>query len=99
MYVDVLHKNVSVLYSQSLHRIGTQQYLKYARIACQMLELLVDHKDGQKLLSENKFIPQLAAMLRDEAQGTAQKQSLLSKECVLKSIAREYFTMIGTISR
>eukprot|EP01094_Clydonella_sp_ATCC50884_P020972 TRINITY_DN4492_c0_g1_i1.p1 TRINITY_DN4492_c0_g1~~TRINITY_DN4492_c0_g1_i1.p1 ORF type:complete len:1201 (+),score=424.78 TRINITY_DN4492_c0_g1_i1:147-3605(+) len=76
------------------------QHMRYSRIACQVLEMLVENSEGQKLLYENKFIPQLAAMLQQETQpnSKATQPSLLSKQNVLKLMAREYFTMIGKLT-
>jgi hypothetical protein len=62
--------------------------------------MLVANTEGQKLLYENKFVPQLAAMLQQETQpnSKATQPSLLSKQNVLKLMAREYFTMIGALT-
>jgi len=85
-------------------------HLKYVRMACQLLEVLLSTDSGRDLLSSNKLLPEIADLLKKEVEWAANKNSnvaedpklkearLLSPEKVLKTMAREYFTMLGTLS-
>eukprot|EP01102_Stenamoeba_stenopodia_P001967 TRINITY_DN11778_c0_g1_i1.p2 TRINITY_DN11778_c0_g1~~TRINITY_DN11778_c0_g1_i1.p2 ORF type:complete len:1167 (-),score=309.88 TRINITY_DN11778_c0_g1_i1:109-3609(-) len=90
-----------------------QNNLKYARIACHLLEVLVTADVGQAYLNDNRLVPQIAEHLKIEVElaqnsekaskpqkpGKDNKDNrLLGKERVLKTMAREYFTIIGTLS-
>jgi rapamycin-insensitive companion of mTOR len=67
-----------------------------------MLEVLVSVEVGQQYLSDNRLVPQIADNLRLEVEAAvkenAKKDRLLSRERVLKTMAREYFTLLGTLS-
>eukprot|EP01132_Coremiostelium_polycephalum_P001142 gene1142-1449_t len=87
----------------------TTENLKYVRVACVVLEVLISHEIGFDYLKDNKTIVQISDMLRLELE-TYQNSAktgdkivdkgnrLLSPEKVLKTMAREYFTMLGTLS-
>ncbi|GAM19472.1 hypothetical protein SAMD00019534_026470 [Acytostelium subglobosum LB1] len=87
----------------------TPENLKYVRVACVLLEVLISHECGNEFLKDNKTIVQIADMLRLEMELNQSPSSppkthdkgaprLLSQEKVLKTMAREYFTMLGTLS-
>ncbi|ELR24886.1 cytosolic regulator of adenylate cyclase [Acanthamoeba castellanii str. Neff] len=75
--------------------------MKYVRVACLLLEVLLAESEGYKYLEEkNPLVFQIADLLRVEVEGVPDKNGprLLSPERVLKTMAREYFTMLGTLS-
>eukprot|EP01113_Clastostelium_recurvatum_P028085 TRINITY_DN3400_c0_g1_i6.p1 TRINITY_DN3400_c0_g1~~TRINITY_DN3400_c0_g1_i6.p1 ORF type:complete len:774 (+),score=142.03 TRINITY_DN3400_c0_g1_i6:4056-6377(+) len=111
----------------------TTENMKYARIACQTMEVLVNADAGFEYLKDNKMITHISDMLRQEIElayaeaeelrrlqtrdpsspslsghgdhGTRSRKGsvstekrLLSQEKVLKTMAREYFTLLGTLS-
>jgi rapamycin-insensitive companion of mTOR len=115
----------------------TPANLKYVRIACQVIEVLLTCDVGRDFLEANKLLSQIANMLtletnRDDGCGggasdssssqsqaisgggssspsadgdhdsssssDAARDRLFSAERVLRSMAREYFTMLGTLS-
>ncbi|KYR02655.1 cytosolic regulator of adenylyl cyclase [Tieghemostelium lacteum] len=85
----------------------TTENLKYVRVACVTLEVLISHEIGFDYLKDNKTIVQIAEMLKaevDHSHANSQKTSssfkdrLLNPERVLKTMSREYFTMLGTLS-
>jgi len=82
----------------------TNPNLKYVRIACQLMEVLLSCDTGKQFLFDNELFAQIGEMLNLETtigEGTSsggQRERLFSAERVLRSMAREYFTMIGTLS-
>ncbi|EGG19480.1 cytosolic regulator of adenylyl cyclase [Cavenderia fasciculata] len=92
----------------------TPENLKFVRVACVTLEVLISYDIGFEYLKDNKTIVQISEMLKLELEihqnaakaGTPVPQGshdtkggrLLSPEKVLKTMAREYFTMLGTLS-
>ncbi|KAN0036442.1 hypothetical protein ACTFIV_001735 [Dictyostelium citrinum] len=92
----------------------TTENLKYVRTACVALEVLISHEIGFDFLKDNKTIIQIADMLKVELDynikppsSSSGKESssdkkdnvrLLNPEKVLKTMSREYFTMLGTLS-
>ncbi|KAL6058320.1 Cytosolic regulator of adenylyl cyclase [Balamuthia mandrillaris] len=81
----------------------TVENMKYVRVACLVLEVLTQQEEGVVFLRENKFIKQLEELLRVEVEAVADRHvrantRLLTPERVLKSMSREYFTMLGTLS-
>lgn len=73
---------------------------KFSRIGCQLLRLIMAQDSGASLLTENSFPSQIADMLREEVQAKdkGKKDTLLSREKVLKFMTKEYFTFIGELS-
>lgn len=77
----------------------TNATLKYVRIACQLLDVLVSSDTGIEFLSGNQLLPQLAEVLRLEGlKSDLAAKRMFTAEKVLRTMAREYFTMIGTLS-
>ncbi|EGC39137.1 cytosolic regulator of adenylyl cyclase [Dictyostelium purpureum] len=85
----------------------TTENLKYVRTACVCLEVLIAHEIGFDFLKDNKTIIQIADMLKLELDFSTGKikendkqnsNRLLNPEKVLKTMSREYFTMLGTLS-
>ena len=76
----------------------TNNSLKYVRIACQLLQVLLCDS-GIDFLTSNPLLPQIAEMLKLETITTSGAgKRIFSAEKVLRTMAREYFTMIGTLS-
>eukprot|EP01104_Vermistella_antarctica_P020383 TRINITY_DN869_c5_g1_i1.p1 TRINITY_DN869_c5_g1~~TRINITY_DN869_c5_g1_i1.p1 ORF type:complete len:770 (+),score=198.04 TRINITY_DN869_c5_g1_i1:303-2312(+) len=77
---------------------------KYARIACQTLEVLLMSDEGQVFLEKNALVPQIADMLRIEVEcdeGKLEKNHknrLMSKDGVLKTMSGHYFALLGSLS-
>jgi rapamycin-insensitive companion of mTOR len=90
----------------SNHLFSTETWtvtnVKYVRVACLVLEVLLSTEEGASYLEENALIKQIAELLRVEVEGKPDRNPratrLLSPERVLKTMAREYFTMLGTLS-
>eukprot|EP01114_Cavostelium_apophysatum_P016624 TRINITY_DN4775_c0_g1_i1.p1 TRINITY_DN4775_c0_g1~~TRINITY_DN4775_c0_g1_i1.p1 ORF type:complete len:1113 (-),score=304.93 TRINITY_DN4775_c0_g1_i1:63-3401(-) len=79
----------------------SSQHLKYVRMACQLLEVLVSTDAGRGCLQDHQLIPEITELLKLELSPQKEdkkEQRLLSPEKVLKTMAREYFTMLGTLS-
>jgi len=84
----------------------TTENLKYVRVSCVILEVLISHEIGFDYLKDNKTIIQISDMLKTEletyqnnkAGEKSNNNRLLNPEKVLKTMSREYFTMLGTLS-
>ena len=78
------------------------QNSKYTQIACQLLEILVGDDDGRAFLNSNQLLTQIGELLRLEAEpsysSTCKYERLFSKERVLRTLAQDYFTIIGALS-
>jgi rapamycin-insensitive companion of mTOR len=75
--------------------------MKYVRIGCQALETLTQTELGTSFLRDNELVAQIGDYLQLETQASDKKKAherLFSSEKVLKTMAREYFTMLGTLS-
>jgi len=82
----------------SLMPMGVEQSLR-ARIACQALEVLLSCDQGVAFLNESKFLTEIADALRLESEESkGGKDRLFLKENIMKTMAREYFTMLGLLS-
>mmetsp|Transcript_15192 Transcript_15192/g.45499 ORF Transcript_15192/g.45499 Transcript_15192/m.45499 type:complete len:1087 (+) Transcript_15192:76-3336(+) len=77
--------------------------MKYVRIGCQALETLTQSELGTSFLRDNALVAQIGDYLQQETRTTdtdkkKAAERLFSSEKVLKTMAREYFTMLGTLS-
>eukprot|EP01117_Protostelium_nocturnum_P011476 TRINITY_DN4163_c0_g1_i2.p1 TRINITY_DN4163_c0_g1~~TRINITY_DN4163_c0_g1_i2.p1 ORF type:complete len:1169 (+),score=280.38 TRINITY_DN4163_c0_g1_i2:189-3695(+) len=82
--------------------------LKYLRIACQLLQVLVGSDQGADYLLESKLLPEIAELMvleieaaKPASQQTANvqnKERLFSADKLLKKMSQEYFTMLGILS-
>eukprot|EP00004_Rigifila_ramosa_P013527 TRINITY_DN3004_c0_g1_i1.p1 TRINITY_DN3004_c0_g1~~TRINITY_DN3004_c0_g1_i1.p1 ORF type:complete len:1085 (-),score=258.97 TRINITY_DN3004_c0_g1_i1:103-3207(-) len=78
----------------------TPENVRYVRVMCQVFETLLNSDEGYTYLGSNALLPQLANILRIEVDPNpdAHPQRVLKREKVLKTMAREYFTLLGTLS-
>jgi len=70
----------------------------YVRVACQLLEVLLQTEEGVNYLKENPLIKEISSLLKAEVKGSTKAKRLLNPDNVLKTMAREYFTMLGPLS-
>eukprot|EP01091_Cochliopodium_minus_P019872 TRINITY_DN8493_c0_g1_i1.p1 TRINITY_DN8493_c0_g1~~TRINITY_DN8493_c0_g1_i1.p1 ORF type:complete len:1043 (+),score=302.66 TRINITY_DN8493_c0_g1_i1:43-3171(+) len=79
---------------------------KYVVAACECMEILCLTESGYNLLSSNKFLSSVATVLENECKylekHTNQRERdmgrFMSEEFVLKTMSREYFTILGSLS-
>jgi hypothetical protein len=75
----------------------------YVRVACQLFEALIDNDVGKAYLQEHPFLKHVGEMFASEIQrnqnATADSESPLSRDVLLKTLTREYFTLLGILSR
>eukprot|EP00002_Diphylleia_rotans_P005434 TRINITY_DN1456_c0_g1_i3.p1 TRINITY_DN1456_c0_g1~~TRINITY_DN1456_c0_g1_i3.p1 ORF type:complete len:936 (-),score=158.70 TRINITY_DN1456_c0_g1_i3:822-3629(-) len=73
---------------------------KYVRIMCELIEVLLSNDEGVEFLRSNELLPQITSILRAEVENISETsiQRPLKKERLAKSMAREYFTLIGVLS-
>jgi rapamycin-insensitive companion of mTOR len=75
----------------------------YVRVACQLFEALIDNDVGKSYLQEHPFLKHVGELFASEIQrnqnGTADSESPLSRDVLLKTLTREYFTLLGILSR
>jgi hypothetical protein len=75
----------------------------YARIACQLFEALTDNDLGKSYLREHPLLRHIGDMFAAEIQrnlsGVVDDESPLSRTALLKTLTREYFTLLGVLSR
>jgi hypothetical protein len=78
----------------------TPDNLRYARVACKLVELLcIVSDEGKQFLAEQPFLRALAQLLQDEVVKTFPvPDRVLAPVAVTSTMAREYFTVIGTLS-
>ncbi len=75
-------------------------------MACQLFEVLVSSEAGRDYLQDSKLIPAIAEQLKLEVDinnnldipKERKETRLLSADGVLKTMSREYFTMLGSLS-
>lgn len=76
--------------------------LLYVRAGCQAIEVLCESEVGKIYLQENILLRQLADLLSEEVFKLASKGSkdqFWSLDRMLKTMAREYFTLLGVFTR
>jgi len=78
----------------------TPDNLRYARVACKLVELLcIVSDEGKQFLADQPFLRALAQLLQDEVVKTFPvPDRVLAPVAVTSTMAREYFTVIGTLS-
>lgn len=74
--------------------------LKYSRVGCQAIEVLLSTKAGSEFLSQHKFFTELIHILQIEVMKDPQAESLrvLTPNAMLRTMSREYFTLVGTLT-
>lgn len=77
--------------------------LRYVQVVCLVLEVLTLCDAGSAFLMQNKLIEGMAKMISDEVEFVQSKQKddpdrPLSPERMVRTIVKEYFTLIGTLS-
>lgn len=76
--------------------------LIYVRTACQVIEVLCDSETGKMHLQDHVLITEIAEELQKEVKKMSMKERknlFWSHERMLKTMSREYFTMLGILSR
>ena len=76
--------------------------LLYVRAGTQAIEVLCESEVGKQYLMENSLLKQMAALLKEEVVKMANKNSkdqFWSLDRMLKTMAREYFTLLGVFTR
>ena len=79
---------------------------KYVIACCEALEVLALTETGGNLLSTNKLLPSIISLLKEECEYLSSHsnpkerdpQRPLSEDSVLKTMTREYFTILGSLS-
>ena len=77
--------------------------LRYVQVVCLALEVLTLCDAGTQFLTSNKLMEQLAKMIADEVEFVQSKskedpERALSPEKMVRTMVKEYFTLIGTLS-
>jgi rapamycin-insensitive companion of mTOR len=76
--------------------------LLYVRAGCQAIEVLCESEVGKTYLNEHILLKQMADLLSEEVVKLANKNAkdqFWSLDRMLKTMAREYFTLLGVFSR
>lgn len=83
----------------------------YVRVAQLVMEVLVEHDAGRVFLQEHSFLKCLAQLFEDEYKlllkehthmtntPSNTEEPLLSRNSLLKTLSREYFSLIGILTR
>ena len=78
-----------------------EENLVYSTVACGLIDLLLQSKEGTLYLSQSGLLEEIRAILNevnDVATATAEREKVLCKERVMYFMARDYFKMIGKCS-
>eukprot|EP01060_Flectonema_neradi_P033629 TRINITY_DN569_c2_g1_i1.p1 TRINITY_DN569_c2_g1~~TRINITY_DN569_c2_g1_i1.p1 ORF type:complete len:1535 (+),score=310.23 TRINITY_DN569_c2_g1_i1:46-4605(+) len=78
-----------------------EENLVYSTVACGLIDLLLQSKEGGLYLSQSGLLEEIRAILNevnDVATATAEREKVLCKERVMYFMARDYFKMIGKCS-
>eukprot|EP01062_Namystynia_karyoxenos_P073178 TRINITY_DN70015_c0_g1_i1.p1 TRINITY_DN70015_c0_g1~~TRINITY_DN70015_c0_g1_i1.p1 ORF type:complete len:1518 (+),score=490.52 TRINITY_DN70015_c0_g1_i1:107-4660(+) len=73
--------------------------LVYSTVACGLIELLLQSKEGVKYLSESGLLEELRVILNEvPSTQVPEKEKVLCKDRIMYYMAREYFKIIGKFS-
>ncbi|EMD39883.1 hypothetical protein CERSUDRAFT_112137 [Gelatoporia subvermispora B] len=79
----------------------TTHNVRWIRLGCMLLNVLMSSSDGLRLLSEDEFLGQIVKCFAqlDPFNGTPTSDPIFSKKRMQETLTYGYFEMLGTLSR
>ena len=75
-----------------------EENLVYSDLACGLIDLLLQSKEGAHYLSQSGLFEELLAILKEVSESLPEREKVLCKERIMYFMAREYFRLIGKCS-
>eukprot|EP01059_Diplonema_ambulator_P006498 TRINITY_DN16186_c0_g1_i1.p1 TRINITY_DN16186_c0_g1~~TRINITY_DN16186_c0_g1_i1.p1 ORF type:complete len:953 (+),score=177.70 TRINITY_DN16186_c0_g1_i1:57-2915(+) len=75
-----------------------EENLVYSTVACGLIDLLLQSKDGMQYLSTSGLLEEIRSILNEVTSNIPEREKVLCKERIMYFMAREYFKMIGKCS-
>eukprot|EP01064_Diplonema_japonicum_P037746 TRINITY_DN8941_c0_g1_i3.p1 TRINITY_DN8941_c0_g1~~TRINITY_DN8941_c0_g1_i3.p1 ORF type:complete len:1366 (+),score=379.04 TRINITY_DN8941_c0_g1_i3:605-4702(+) len=75
-----------------------EENLVYSTVACGLIDLLLQSKEGMLYLSASGLLEEIRSILNEVTSNAPEREKVLCKERIMYFMAREYFKIIGKCS-